>query len=124
MDGRVILVLPGTKANTHADRPLEAPRINHPTRHDSLRRAQLFQEQEGLCFYCREPMMPKPFLRPIAPRALTLEHLTPLSEGGSRRFPNEVAACNHCNNQRGTTSWLLFYCLKELERDESGSAAA
>lgn len=83
---------------------------------DGIRRAQLFEEQRGLCFYCDAPMSPPPFARPRNPRDVTLEHLIPLSEGGRRAFPNEVAACNECNHRRGTMPWLLFFCLKELER--------
>lgn len=83
---------------------------------DGVRRARLFEEQGGLCFYCREPMNPPPFPRPRGPRDVTLEHLIPLSEGGRRAFPNEVAACNECNHRRGRMPWLLFFCLKELER--------
>lgn len=83
---------------------------------DALRRAALFAEQDGLCFYCRVPMKPPPFTRPRSPRDATLDHLIPFSEGGRRGFPNEVAACNGCNGRRGTMPWLLFFCLKELER--------
>jgi hypothetical protein len=85
---------------------------------DALRRAALFHAQDGLCFYCRVPMKAPPFTRPRLPRDVTLEHLIPLSEGGRRGFPNEVAACNDCNGRRGTMPWLLFYCLKEVERTE------
>jgi hypothetical protein len=53
--------------------------------------------------------------------AVTIDHLIPLSEGGRRRFPNEVAACNACNSLRGTTPWLLFYCLMEIERVDAAS---
>lgn len=86
-----------------------------PKQLDALRRAVLFAEQGGLCFYCGVPMKAPPFTRPRSPRDATLEHLIPLSEGGRRGFPNEVAACNDCNGRRGTMPWLLFYCLKELE---------
>ena len=85
---------------------------------DAARRMILFEEQDGLCFYCTEPMrIPPPSpKRQHAPRDLTLEHLTPFSEGGRRGFQNEVAACNACNSARGVMPWLLFYCLKEIER--------
>lgn len=91
---------------------------------DAQRRAALFREQEGLCFYCTAPMTSPPFQRPRTPMQATLEHLIPFCEGGRRGFPNEVAACNGCNNLRGTTSWLLFFCLKELERDRCREVAA
>ncbi|WP_414462379.1 HNH endonuclease [Hyphomicrobium sp. DY-1] len=92
--------------------------------HDHTRRTELFQEQDGLCFYCTEPMLQLPFRLPRSPLDATLEHLTPFSEGGRRGFPNEVAACHGCNTQRGTTSWLLFFCLKELERAGTPGARA
>ncbi len=84
---------------------------------DPVRRTALFHEQNGLCFYCTEPMLATPpHPRPRPPHEVTLEHLIPLSEGGRRGFHNEVAACNECNHRRGTAPWLLFYCLMELER--------
>jgi 5-methylcytosine-specific restriction endonuclease McrA len=36
-------------------------------------------------------------------RATTVDHLTPLSRGGTRLDPgNLVAACTHCNPKKGT----------------------
>jgi hypothetical protein len=78
---------------------------------------ELFHEQDGRCFYCIEPMLVTHH-RPRAPREVTLEHLISFAEGGRRGFPNEVAACNECNGRRGTTPWLLFFCLKEIERGD------
>lgn len=89
---------------------------------DPNRRAALFDEQEGRCFYCSTRMRPPPFTPQRTPHDTTLEHLIPFSEGGRRGFPNEVAACNGCNSSRGTTSWLLFYCLKELTRGTRAGA--
>ncbi|WP_046847820.1 HNH endonuclease [Hyphomicrobium sp. GJ21] len=85
---------------------------------DPIRRASLFHEQDGLCFYCTSPMLVTRH-RPRHPREVTLEHLISFAEGGRRGFPNEVAACNACNNRRGTTPWLLFFCLMEIERAET-----
>ncbi len=84
---------------------------------DALRRMLLFVEQDGRCFYCTEPMETPPYLGPVPPSAVTLEHLEPRSHGGKRRYPNEVAACRACNQARGIMPWLLFFCLKELERE-------
>lgn len=82
---------------------------------NAIRRAKLFEEQDGRCFYCGVTMLPPPFTQPRSPHDVTLDHLIPLSEGGRRGFPNEVAACNRCNLLRGTKPWLVFYCLKELQ---------
>lgn len=84
-------------------------------RKDPIRRMALFEEQDGRCFYCTEPMLTI-HRRPRLPREVTLEHLISFAEGGRRGQPNEVAACNECNNRRGTMPWLLFFCLKEIER--------
>lgn len=92
--------------------------MNNTKQYDQTRRATLYLEQYGRCFYCAEAMREPPFSRPRSALDVTLEHLIPRSEGGRRGFPNEVAACNGCNGQRGTMPWLLFFCLKELERDE------
>ncbi|WP_409562204.1 HNH endonuclease [Hyphomicrobium sp. B1] len=89
---------------------------------DPVRRAKLFLEQDGRCFYCTVPMLPPPFTRPRRRREVTLEHLIPHCEGGRRGFFNEVAACNACNGERGTMPWLLFFCLKEIERDGTAEA--
>lgn len=91
--------------------------MSRAKQNDPVRRMELCIEQHGRCFYCTEPMLvQQPTLRSRLPRAVTLDHLIPFCEGGRRGFPNEVAACNECNNRRGTMPWLLFYCLKELER--------
>jgi 5-methylcytosine-specific restriction endonuclease McrA len=86
----------------------------------ALRRAELCWDQNGRCFYCTGDMTyASPPARRRAPNTMaTLEHLIPRSEGGRSSFPNVVAACARCNNRRGTMSWLLFFCLSELERDE------
>lgn len=37
----------------------------------------------------------------------------------SRAIPVEIgeATTNRCNGMRGTMPWLLFFCLKEIERE-------
>lgn len=89
----------------------------------AVRRATLFLQQDGRCFYCAEPMLlrTRPCARTTPPNLLTREHLIPRCEGGTNRPPNIVAACAACNNRRGTMSWLLFLCLTELERLPPGN---
>lgn len=93
---------------------------------DILRRTVLFQAQTMLCFYCQQPMLehvPRADRR-LRLRQATLDHLTPFAHGGTRGFHNEVAACWGCNQARGTQSWLLFFCLKEIERANKKKGAA
>jgi len=73
------------------------------------RRFLLFCRQEGICFYCEQPMTMRSHRKD--PLRATIDHLQPLSQGGSRSMENEVAACFGCNNARGTTPWLVFFCL-------------
>lgn len=53
--------------------------------------AQL-SEQSGLCFWCYEIM-------PLGKH--TIDHLIPLSRGGSNWPSNLVCACHSCNSQKG-----------------------
>lgn len=55
-------------------------------------RARRVAEQAGLCFYCKKPM-PQP----------TLDHVVPLSRGGSHSYDNTVAACEPCNVVKGNS---------------------
>lgn len=43
----------------------------------------------GLCYYCRKP-------------AQVVDHLIPLSRGGTNEVENLVAACHECNSKKGT----------------------
>lgn len=57
------------------------------------KRTLLFWKQGGKCFYCRNAF-------PI--EKLTIDHLMPLSKGGSGlRIENLVLACSPCNNAKG-----------------------
>ena len=64
-------------------------------------RAKLFKAQDGLCFYCKTPMLAtydKPGIPPDD--YATFEHLKHHSEGGSWRGENIVLACWSCNRKR------------------------
>lgn len=97
--------------------------------------------QEGLCFYCRQPMaLPHPDQSgtTLPPDRVTLEHLIPrkryrgikqrirncrvyrMMPKGERPQPHRnhvyhtVAACNHCNRERSDTNWQTFL-LRKIE---------
>ena len=38
----------------------------------------------------------------------TVDHLVPISRGGSNRVKNTVLACRACNNARGATPWQVW----------------
>lgn len=59
----------------------------------------LFARDRHLCLYCGEA---------FAPRALTRDHVLPLSRGGANDWRNVVTACRHCNqrkNDRTPEEW-------------------
>ncbi len=51
----------------------------------------LFQRDDHLCLYCGQR---------FAPRMLSRDHVTPLSQGGLNRWTNVVSACVRCNNHK------------------------
>jgi len=73
-------------------------------------RLKAFRRQKGRCFYCDSPMWETSItefqeshgLTARQARLLTCtrEHLVPLSENGSNRSCNIVAACLYCNATR------------------------
>lgn len=62
-------------------------------------------ERDGIhCTWCCKPMVDEP----IEPHEdcdhhMTIEHIVPLSHGGSYDLCNLALACFGCNNQRGNT---------------------
>ena len=65
----------------------------------------LYRKQRGRCIYCGHlvwPSMPQPYSNDIGLMLATLDHMTPLSRGGANKFSNLVAACYHCNNEKGS----------------------
>ncbi len=77
---------------------------------------RLFQEQNGVCFYCRKPMLIARIpAGQVQPRNLaTLDHIIPRSAGGANGPTlNCVAACHSCNNERGTKDARMFMLEKQ-----------
>jgi 5-methylcytosine-specific restriction endonuclease McrA len=51
-------------------------------------------EQGTICAYCSKPANP-----------VTLDHIVPLSKGGSNNPLNMLVACRSCNSSKGARSW-------------------
>lgn len=87
-------------------------------------RKLLWDRQGGLCCYCERSMAVSfgskkteakrlgIFIREVADRRATLEHLKRRAEGGGNGKDNLALACNSCNRERGETDWLTFKTLK------------
>lgn len=55
-----------------------------------------------ICYYCRQPLTLK---------TATLEHLKPLSDGGTNKRSNLTLCCSACNNERGVMPCHVFKAL-------------
>ncbi|MGD8512780.1 MAG: HNH endonuclease [Deltaproteobacteria bacterium] len=58
-----------------------------------LRQSQWWKRQlaRGRCYYCGKS---------FPPRSLTMDHIVPLSRGGTSKKGNVVPACKDCNNKK------------------------
>lgn len=83
---------------------LEPPSVTKLTQKAKIgrRRAWMFYQQGGRCFYCKSEMilaMP-PSCRPVSGLLCTIEHVKPKAKGGATEWWNTVAACYSCNNDK------------------------
>ena len=74
-------------------------------------RNTLFQRQKGLCFYCH---------RPVLKSELTIDHIIPLSKGGTHTMDNFVGSCAKCNVEKSSMDAEKFILAKSLSRLFSG----
>lgn len=56
------------------------------------KRSQIFSASKGFCFYCGKHIHRATF---------TIDHVWPLSKGGTNILTNQVAACGPCNFEKG-----------------------
>lgn len=60
-----------------------------------LSRQNVFLRDDHTCQYC---------MQKFADKKLTIDHVVPLSKGGSHDWTNVVTACSSCNNKKGDKS--------------------
>lgn len=65
------------------------------------RRRYLWRNGRRHCHWCGKRLT----MRPNARGALTVDHLIPLSRGGTHKRSNLVPACRDCNQQKGAHLW-------------------
>jgi len=58
-----------------------------------LRQSQWWKRRlaKGCCYYCGKP---------VSPKALTMDHIVPISRGGKSTKGNVVTACKTCNTAK------------------------
>lgn len=65
----------------------------------NARRERLFEEQKGICYYCKLPTIWSDW---------TVEHRIPLSRGGNNHRDNIVGACTICNGKKANRTEAEF----------------
>jgi 5-methylcytosine-specific restriction endonuclease McrA len=74
---------------------------------DQIRRLMVLSRDHYACVYCTAPLSEDNFV---------LDHLLPVSKGGTNRKHNLVAACDDCNRRRGDLDSVQF--LRENYRQQ------
>lgn len=65
------------------------------------RRERLFEQQRGLCHWCKQPMTLRRKGNQTPPvNFATFEHVIRRADGGGNGDDNVVLACRKCNNER------------------------
>lgn len=59
-----------------------------------------WRNKGGVCVYCGQA------------RRLTVDHIEPVSRGGSNDWSNKAPACTKCNSSKGTLGPLQFLALR------------
>jgi len=83
-------------SSPHLFNPQREPQPEQPGRHPIKNnvKAVVWAKTEGLCYHCRRVL--NPF------REFHIDHLVPLSKGGSDNVENLVPSCATCNLKKGT----------------------
>jgi 5-methylcytosine-specific restriction endonuclease McrA len=83
----------------------------------TAKRAALYERDAWQCVYCGRGPRDRRNLRQ-AQVILSLDHLTPRSQGGSNEARNLVTACLSCNGSRGNREWREYATGGAIERIE------
>lgn len=74
--------------------------MRRPRRRSRPRLLKLFAAQNGRCHYCGRRTRIKSHDEPHRPDHATLDHVVPVSRGGTWHAANLVMACYGCNNAK------------------------
>jgi 5-methylcytosine-specific restriction endonuclease McrA len=76
-------------------------------------RVAILRRDNNTCYYCG------------IPTATTVDHLTPVEQGGNNTITNLVAACSYCNNSKGNRTeeeYLKFRNKKYIKQMNANKA--
>lgn len=71
-------------------------------------KARLIGENGCRCHYCK---------RRVEAQLLTLDHVVPVSAGGTNNLDNLVLACQRCNEKKANRSAAKF--IRQIERNKT-----
>ncbi len=75
--------------------------------------------QMGLCYYCEQSLEPAgEELGDLYPHNAEIDHLVPLSKGGSNDLYNLVVACRGCNREKGQKDHQQFFDFCRFSQDD------
>lgn len=99
---------PVTLAVPSHPKPAHAPGSLSRRSHEPSFLVRLYQDFQGRCAYCGHAT----FLRRKSgghPDQATIDHMDPVSRGGSKKYQNLALACFECNNLKGNMTVREFY---------------
>ena len=86
-------------------------------------RDRLMADQGGACFYCLLPVYrhyrEAPDAASCRTQIATIDHIEPLSKGGTWKRYNLCIACKSCNTRKGSLSEEEFHELLMAEADQA-----
>lgn len=76
---------------------------------DGITDRMIFDRDGWRCVYCKVLVRVCDGINFADPNMATIDHVIPLSKGGTDLAENKVCACRKCNcHDKGTANWLLF----------------
>lgn len=92
---------------------------NRKKKFGPTRTKEVWKKSGGKCWYCGVRLTPPTSNTNIPTsyidRMFTMDHIQPLSKGGTKALSNLVGACRKCNNRKGsgTVSFLRMKMIAE-----------
>lgn len=83
-------------------------------------RLQVWEREEGLCYYCGIDMVKKQtkdMARWMRLRLFTVDHKIPSTRGGDYSLENLVASCAKCNSDKGQLRFEEYLAVIEYRNN-------
>lgn len=68
---------------------------------ESIDSDAVYRRDKWECSYCYQPIKKYPDNPGVMQDEATIDHVVPISKGGSHKYENIVAACRYCNTSKG-----------------------